>query len=641
MAGLMGTAAALSPSATGASVAAPADAPTAEWTMMLYAVADTENIGSDMTKDLAELADLPDDPDVNVVVLVDMPDPSEPNGGPRTLPGIGQFSTGKLLKLEGGRYEEIRDLGELPMSRPDTLASFIAEAADRFPARHYGLTLMDHGAANWGGYLDHTPSTEQLSVGDIRNGIVMGMQKAGIDRFDVIVHSACLMSNYEAASALAPLADFIAGSEEVMWVFAMLPQAEFAAAQAGGSGQDVAQAFTDGYAARLDRAAQDEPAYAAQWGQLRDLVSMSVVEGDHMAALDQALAAFSNVAVAHMDEILTQVARARAQALQFVVRSPNTNTSDWDLFDLGDFLSHLQDVPDDVAVARDAAYTALTNAVIHQTTGRGTSQAKGLSIYLPTTARWMDDYAAGGMPPAWVEFVKAFAAAAQAAGIDPGDPGARFASRDATVLQADASGIKIAGQLVPRGSHYVAYAETQVYAPVGGQKNALAVDLPAYVDAGGEDQVQGTWDYSVTALTDGQTVVPVTGVYQGLENGLIGTFTAQYVPPAGEPMDIGVRLLLTTQGDIQSVSTFSVEADGRQSSAGVTLANGGQLTPYIVARSPNGFQELLSDQSITVTDQLTVGFVKLPAGTRFQMGIVVADAGGKFDGAHTTTQEVR
>jgi hypothetical protein len=246
------------------------------------------------------------------------------------------------------------------------------------------------------------------------------------------------------------------------------------------------------------------------------------------------------------------------------------------------------------------------------------------------------------MPPAWVEFVKAFATAAQAAGIQPGDPGARFASPDAKVLQADAAGIKVAGQLVPRGGHYVAYAETQVYAPIGGQKNALAIDLPAYVDAGGADQVEGTWDYSTTALTDGKKVVPVTGIYQGMENGLIGTFTAQYVPPGGgEPTELGVRLLLSSQGDIQSVSTFSIEADGQQSSAGLQLANGGKLTPYVVARTASGFQEVLSDQSITVSDKLTVGFVKLPAGTRFQMTIVVADAGGHFDGAQTTTQEVR
>ena len=103
------------------------------------------------------------------------------------------------------------------MGRPDALAAFIEEAADRFPAEKYGLTLFDHGGGNTGGYVDTgPPGTTAMTIPDIRAGMAAGMARAGIDRFDLLYHAACLMSSYETASALAPLAETMAGSEELM-----------------------------------------------------------------------------------------------------------------------------------------------------------------------------------------------------------------------------------------------------------------------------------------------------------------------------------------------------------------------------------------------------------------------------------------
>ena len=67
--------------------------------------------------------------------------------------------------LKDGKYNEVRDLGEVSMGRPDALASFVEEAADRFPAKHYGFTFFDHGGGNTGGYVDTGPPvTQELTV---------------------------------------------------------------------------------------------------------------------------------------------------------------------------------------------------------------------------------------------------------------------------------------------------------------------------------------------------------------------------------------------------------------------------------------------------------------------------------------------
>ena len=130
------------------------------------------------------------------------------------------------MVLEGGRWNEIRDLGEKSLGRPDVLASFIEEAADRFPARKYGLTLFDHGA-RLRRAATSTPArrtADGLSISEIRAGMAAGLQAAGIPRFDLLYHAACLMSSYETVSALAPVARVMAGSEEIMISTPILPE---------------------------------------------------------------------------------------------------------------------------------------------------------------------------------------------------------------------------------------------------------------------------------------------------------------------------------------------------------------------------------------------------------------------------------
>jgi hypothetical protein len=632
-AGLLGLVAVLAPSsASGTTVAnaAAADEDAADWTFLVYGVLDTDNVAEVLTQDLASLTGLPDADNVKVVALVDMPEQNEPGYPSQPLPGLPQFSTTKLIVLDDGRWNEIRDLGEAAMDRPDTLASFIDEAVDRFPAEKYAITLMDHGGGRYGGYWDiDQPGYNNLTIPDMRDGLLAGIQESGIGQFEVLFHAACLMSNYETASALAPTARYMAGSEELMFAnplvaSGLLPLAEDA------DGATVAGSLVDGYGTYLDELAQQPGGQA-----IRDLAAMSVIDGEAMSTLDAAMQSFSDSAIAHMDEITVQVARARSESLEFVVGLDGSDGVPWDLVDLGDFLRHLTDVPDDVAVARDSAFAALQNAVSHQLLGQGTQQATGLNVYLPTadSAAYAADYFEPGVAPqGWGDFVRAFLDASSGqGGQEPGD-GVRFASQQATVLQADQTGIKIAGQLVSGGSAQVADSETQVYTRVGGHDTALGVVLPAYLDAGGEGQVQGVWDYSLTVLTDGQKEVAGTSVYQAQAGGLLGTLFAQYTSPDGHVSDVAVRLLLSSEGEIQSVQVVDV-SNGGQSTAGVTLEVGGRLTPYVYVTESGSFSRELSAQSIAVTDQLAVAFSRLPTDTPFEMGVVVADAAGNFDGA--------
>jgi hypothetical protein len=605
------------------------DASVADWTMMVYAVGDTVSVPQLMVENLNEIAQLPGDPDVNIVVLLDLPDAGDPDAPTSPVAGLGDFSTAKLLVLKNHQYHEVRDLGEVSMGRPDTLADFVEEAAGRFPAQHYGFTFFDHGGGNTGGYVDTgPPGTSELTVPMMREGLINGMQAAGIDRFDVIDQAACLMANYETVSALAPLGKWLAGSEEIMIDHPLAP-ASFPPMAAGGDGRDVANGFVQGYVDLLDTIATSPGGQA-----YRDLVAMSVVDGDAVANLDAAMQSFGQAAIAHMDEITTSVARARAQALEFITAFPGEEGQSADLIDLGDFMKHLTDVPDDVAVARDAVSAAIDRAVTAQAKGQGTQQATGINVYLPANPRHVnsDVLNDGTEPQGWAQFVESFVASAASSQGSSGQ-GVQFVSQQAQVLQADASGIKIAGQLTDGTRANATAADTYVVTDFGGQQQALGIILPAYLDAGGPGQVQGVWNYALTALTDGKNVAPATAQYQGQAGGLLGVFFAQYTAPNGAVSDVAVRELLSQQGDIQSVSVVDATSG---SAAGVSLEVDGTLTPYVFVPASGGYQPTLSNLSIRVTNTLAVGFVKLTRKTPFTMALVVQDAAGDVATAATS-----
>jgi hypothetical protein len=616
--------AALSASATGAPTASSVRSAAVgegdeDWTLMIYDVADTSNIANDMISNLAAFTEIPEMENVNIVALVDLPETTDPGYPQATLPGIAPFTTGKLVVLEGGRWNEIRDYGEISMGRPDVLASFIEESADRFPADKFGLILSDHGGAWSGGYQDTgPPSASQMSIADMRAGIITGMQRGGIDEFEFINHDSCLMASYEAASALGPLAKVHVASEEVTFGDFTLDTDAIASLGENVSGEEWGLANIQGYAETAD-----------QYNDIGAFSVLSVVDGAAMDRLDSALEAFSAVVVENMEQVAPEIARARSRSLEFVTGLLGEEEGGgYSVVDLGDFLRQLDNVPPEVEVARDAAYAALDAAVLHQVTRRATEQATGLNVFFPETPEHARGYVARNIaPPGWNELVAAYAEYATQSGGPDGS--AEFTSDTADVVEIGPGGIRIAAQLESGDEDNVADTETQVYTQIDG-RDALAVALPGYLNSGGVGQVQGVWNFSVTTLQAGRQRAPVSAVYQAQSGGLLGWFHALYTAPDGSQTDVEVQLLLSSEGEIESISVSDISL-GNGAQAGIDLENGGSLTPYLIVPSSGGFRMELSSQSVPVNDRTEVSYPKLPEGTPFEMGVGVADLAGNFD----------
>jgi len=603
---------ALSPSA--------ATAAKSDWTMMIYAVGDTSNVPESMVRNLNLIADLPDADNVDIVALVDLPERSDRSAPRSEIRGIGQFTTAKLMVLHDHKWNEIRDLGEKSLGRPDVLAQFIHEAADRFPASKYGLTLFDHGGGYQGGYIDNGPPSEGLSIPEMRAGIAAGMQAAGIPRFELLYHAACLMSSYETVSALAPLAKTMAGSEEIMVSTPILPGG-YALMARNASGAQVGAALNDSYGTfleQLDAKAASE--------NTRALAAMSVIDSDRVRGLDLAIEAFARAAQAHAAEVAPAVTRARAKVLEFVI-ALDTDQDSWDLVDLGDFLRNLGPLPQDVAVARDAVYAALRSAVSHQVTGKATQQATGLNVYLPTSPDSVGTYLRDGTAPrGWGAFLGSFLGSVTAA--RDGKPDAQFAAARPR-LELLPNGVRLTGQLRTGDGARAVTSRTQVLADMAGFRQAIAVITPGYLGAGGADQVQGVWSYETLALSDGRATVPLSASFRAQTGGLVGSAYARYTSPTGSQADVSFRLLLDSAGQIRAVSPTVISADG--SAAGTQLETGGTLHPVVAVQTPSGFDTRVASGSVKIGPRTQIVFSRLPSGTPFSIGLVVGDVGDQRD----------
>jgi hypothetical protein len=104
--------------------------PKAKWTFMVYMAGDNSlsDCGDD---DLGEMRQVGSCADVNVVVQFD---------------NAGNQGTKRYLVRAGGVNEPTMELGETDCGSPEVLNSFIAWAAETYPADRYALVLWSHGS---------------------------------------------------------------------------------------------------------------------------------------------------------------------------------------------------------------------------------------------------------------------------------------------------------------------------------------------------------------------------------------------------------------------------------------------------------------------------------------------------------------
>jgi hypothetical protein len=129
--------------------------------------------------------------------------------------------------------EDYWDRGELNMGSGRTLYDFVAWARNNYPARHYFLSLVDHGggwaptlppmlglhyrstggsAMSW----DATSNHDSLSTSELGN-VFQVLTSDGANKIDVVFYDACLMGMIENAYEIKDYASYFVASENMAW----------------------------------------------------------------------------------------------------------------------------------------------------------------------------------------------------------------------------------------------------------------------------------------------------------------------------------------------------------------------------------------------------------------------------------------
>ena len=300
---------------------------------------------------------------------------------------IWQVKDGKLICLK-------ENLGNVPMTDPDTLSGYIRWCAENYPASRYELILWDHGGGSVSGY----GYDEKFASSGSMNlaGLDTALKSAGV-KFDFIGFDACLMATAETALTMAQYADYLIASEETEpgvgwyytdWLTAFGENTSLPTIQIG---QHIADSFVDTCARKCP-------------GQLTTLSVVDLAELE--TTLPGVLADFSkSTAKLIQNQQYQSVSNARSGAREFA------QSSRIDQVDLV-HLARNMGTKEGQALA-----DILLGAVKYNRTSSNMTNAYGLSIYFPYRKVSMVDQAASayrqiGMDEDYARCIRQFASVA-------------------------------------------------------------------------------------------------------------------------------------------------------------------------------------------------------------------------------------
>ena len=331
------------------------------WTLFAYIAADND-LEPFALEDLDEMTRATG---IDIVALVDR---SGTYSSDDAL-GMGDFEDTQVFHIADGAVEVVDELGEVDTGDPATLADFVADGLSRFGAERNGLVIWNHGASWPGAAIDETSGGTLLSLAGIRDAVADGLDRAGVDKLDLIGFDACLMATYEVAQNLEPVAQTLLASEELEpghgwdWSQVAAPGGEI-------STVDLATAITDGFAAQ-----------SVDYGTSG--VTLSLVDLGRLDGIDSAFDAMTAAVGTDAAGLVGRIASERGDALGFG-RDPDP-AYDLHMVDIGHLASLLTDV-DGMAAAAAELEAAVDEAVLVNVTDSTTAQARGLAVYFPPLA---------------------------------------------------------------------------------------------------------------------------------------------------------------------------------------------------------------------------------------------------------------
>jgi len=184
--------------------------PSREWLVMLYMGAADAVIDARLVDDLNETEQVGSSEHVAIVAQLDRFD----GGTPTDATSAKRYLVTQDDDLYNINSEIVEDLGEVDMTDPSVLESFVSWAIETYPAERRILVFGGHGAG-WRGILDDVVSGTKTMMGlpELGEALDATLKRNRVDSLSIIGFSACLMGQVEVLDSLESHCDFVVASE--------------------------------------------------------------------------------------------------------------------------------------------------------------------------------------------------------------------------------------------------------------------------------------------------------------------------------------------------------------------------------------------------------------------------------------------
>lgn len=366
-----------------------------EFTIMVYMCGtDLESRGAMATKDMQEMLNASLSDNINLLVYT--------GGCAGWKNNVVSNRTNQIYQIHGDKLDLVKDnLGDLPMTDPNTLSDFIKWGSKNYPANRYALIFWDHGGGSVTGY---GYDEKHRNAGSMDLAKINDALTAGGIKYDFIGFDACLMATVETGLMLDSHSDYMIASEETEpgigwyytdWLTALSKNTSMATI-------DIGKEIVDDF---VSACANQCPGQKTTLSVV-DLAELSATVPDDLKQF-----------AASTSELIDKkeykaVSNARSSTREFAT------SSRIDQIDLIDFAIKMDnDAGGDLA-------DSLKGAVKYNKTSSNMTNAYGLSIYFPyrTTGKvdnMVSTYDEIGMDESYSECIQKFASMAyygQAAG---------------------------------------------------------------------------------------------------------------------------------------------------------------------------------------------------------------------------------
>lgn len=339
---------------------------TGKWVVELYMCGtDLESEGGAATNDLAELTENLPPEGVTFVIQTGC---------------AKKWHNDEVKRKEIDRFvydkDGLRRLDKLPdadMASPDTLASFLKFAQDKFEADHRILIMWNHGGGTVGGACYDERTQHIMSLNQMQDALASTYNK---DRdkppFDIVGFDCCLMATYGVANNFEGYGRYLVASQELEpgngWYYTGIVNGFNE-----GVGSDplvLAKVMCDSYMKGCEDVGTDDQA------------TLSVTDLSKLPQLREAYEQMGVEAIKAAEKnpkkFFSRYARQAKKSANFGGNTRDTGYTN--MIDMGDFAKRTEDLLPDTA---KKVQQALSAAVLYKVSGALKEDSQGLSCYYP------------------------------------------------------------------------------------------------------------------------------------------------------------------------------------------------------------------------------------------------------------------